>query len=49
MDNVQATQTFAFTARTSSIGTYCVRVYDNGSMTAATAPYTFTITVTHPQ
>jgi len=49
MDNGQAPQAFAFTAQTSSIGTYCVRIYDNGSMTAALAPYTYTITVSHPQ
>jgi hypothetical protein len=49
LDNVAATQGFAFTATTSSIGTYCVRVYDNGSTTADAVPYTFTVTVAHPQ
>jgi hypothetical protein len=49
MDNAAATQGFAFTATTSSIGTYCVRVYDNGSTTTDNVPYTFTITVSHPQ
>jgi hypothetical protein len=49
MDNLVATQSFAFNAQTSSIGTYCVRIYDNGTMTATDGPYTFTITVSHPQ
>lgn len=49
LDNPAATQGFAFNATTSSVGTYCVRIYDNGSTTADNVPYTFTITVTHPQ
>jgi hypothetical protein len=49
MDNSAATQAFAFNAQTSSIGTYCVRIYDNGSTTTDNVPYTFTITVSHPQ
>ena len=49
LDNSAATQSFAFTASTSSIGTYCVRIYDNGSTTTDNVPYTFTITVAHPQ
>ena len=49
LDNSAATQAFSFTATTSSIGTYCVRIYDNGSTTADNLPYTFTITVAHPQ
>jgi hypothetical protein len=49
LDNSAAPQGFAFTATTSSIGTYCVRIYDNGSTTADNVPYTFTITVSHPQ
>lgn len=49
LDNTAATQGFAFNANTSSIGIYCVRIYDNGSTTADNVPYTFTITVTHPQ
>jgi len=48
MDNVSATEAFAFTAQTSSIGTYCVRIYDNGTRTDST-PYTYTISVAHPQ
>jgi hypothetical protein len=27
---------------------FCVRVYDTGSVTADTGPFTFTVTVTHP-
>jgi len=49
LDNIAATQGFQFTASTSSIGTYCVRIYDNGSTTTDAVPYTFTITVAHPQ
>jgi len=49
LDNAAATQGFTFTASTSSIGTYCVRIYDNGSTTADNIPYTFTIAVAHPQ
>jgi pimeloyl-ACP methyl ester carboxylesterase len=29
-------------------GTFCVRIYDVGSITADTGPFTYTITVTHP-
>jgi hypothetical protein len=49
LDNAAAAQGFAFTASTSSVGTYCVRIYDNGSTTTDNVPYTFTITVAHPQ
>jgi hypothetical protein len=49
MDNPAATQAFAFNATTSSIGTYCVRIYDNGSTTTDNIPYTYTISVAHPQ
>lgn len=49
LDNAAATKGFQFTANTSSIGTYCVRIYDNGSTSTDNVPYTFTITVTHPQ
>jgi hypothetical protein len=49
LDNSIATQGFALNANTSSIGTYCVRIYDNGSTTTDNVPYTFTITVSHPQ
>jgi hypothetical protein len=49
LDNIAAPQGFKFTANTSSIGTYCVRIYDNGSTTTDNVPYTYTITVSHPQ
>ena len=49
LDNAAAAQGFSFNANTSSIGTYCVRIYDNGSTTTDGVPYTYTITVTHPQ
>jgi hypothetical protein len=49
LDNTAAAQGFSFTANTSSIGIYCVRVYDNGQTTTDNVPYTYTITVTHPQ
>src|ERR1041385_7980658 len=49
MDNTAALQSFAFTATASSIGAYCVRIYDNGNVTTDGTPYTYTITVTHPQ
>jgi hypothetical protein len=49
LDNAAATQGFTFTAATSSIGTYCVRIYDNGSTTTDNIPYTYTLAVAHPQ
>jgi hypothetical protein len=49
LDNSQAAQAFAFNAQASSIGVYCVRIYDNGNAATDKIPYTFTITVTHPQ
>jgi hypothetical protein len=49
LDNPAALQGFAFNASTSSVGTYCVRIYDNGSTTTDGVPYTFAITVSHPQ
>ena len=48
-DNPAATQAFEFNATASTIGAYCVRIYDNGSVTTDGVPYTYTITVTHPQ
>jgi len=48
LDNSAAIEGFSFNASTSSIGTYCVRVYDNGGTTTDNVPYTFTLTVTHP-
>jgi len=49
LDNIAASQGFSFNATTSSVGTYCVRIYDNGNTTTDGVPYTFTITVAHPQ
>ena len=48
-DNPAATQAFEFNATASTIGAYCVRIYDNGSVTTDGIDYTYTITVTHPQ
>jgi hypothetical protein len=56
-DNPAALQTTAvFNATASTIGFYCVRVYDNGNVKTLTDagtvsdsnPFTFTITVVHP-
>jgi hypothetical protein len=49
LDNPAALQAFAFKATASSIGAYCVRIYDNGNITTDNVPYTYTITVVHPQ
>ena len=49
LDNPAALQAFQFTATASSIGAYCVRIYDNGNVTTDNVPYTYTITVVHPQ
>jgi len=48
-DNPAATQAFEFNATASTIGSYCVRVYDNGGITTDGVPYSYTVTVTHPQ
>ena len=42
-----ALQGAILTGQASTTGTYCVRVYDTGQVTADT-PFTFTITVAHP-
>jgi len=52
-DNTAALQGAVFTTQASTIGSYCVRVYDNGSIATAVAngtatAFTYTITVTHP-
>ena len=56
-DNPAALQTTAqFNATASTLGYYCVRVYDNGSVKTLTDagtvtgdnPFTYTITVSHP-
>lgn len=49
LDNPAALQAFQFSATASSIGAYCVRIYDNGNVTTDAVPYTYTITVEHPQ
>jgi hypothetical protein len=47
--NDAALQTNALSAAGQPGGTgFCVRVYDTGSITANTGPFTYTITVTHP-
>jgi hypothetical protein len=56
LDNSAALQAFKFTATASTLGTFCVRVYDNGSVkTLSDAgtisdgnPFTYTVTVVHP-
>jgi hypothetical protein len=48
-DNPAALQGFEFNATASSIGAYCVRIYDNGNITTDNVTYTYTITVVHPQ
>jgi hypothetical protein len=53
LDNPAALQAFALNATVSTIGTYCVRIYDNGNVaTAVTAgttdSFSYTITVVHP-
>jgi hypothetical protein len=49
LDNPAALQSFAFKATASTIGNYCVRVYDNGNVTTDGVPYTYTVQVQHPQ
>jgi hypothetical protein len=48
-DNPAALQAFEFKASASTTGEYCVRIYDNGNITTDAVPYTYTITVQHPQ
>jgi hypothetical protein len=45
--NDLALQGAILTGQASTSGTYCVRVYDTGQVTADT-PFTFTISVSHP-
>jgi hypothetical protein len=49
LDNPAALQGFQFSATASTIGEYCVRIYDNGNITTDGVPYTYTVTVIHPQ
>lgn len=48
-DNPAALQSFEFKASASTFGEYCVRIYDNGNIATDAVPYTYTITVVHPQ
>ena len=53
LDNPAALQAFALNATASTLGTYCVRIYDNGNVAAAvtagtTDSFSYTITVVHP-
>jgi len=52
-DNTAALQSASFNTQASTIGAYCVRVYDNGSVATAVAngtatAFTYTVTVSHP-
>jgi hypothetical protein len=52
-DNTAAVQSASFNTQASTVGTYCIRVYDNGSVATAVAngtatAFTYTVTVTHP-
>jgi hypothetical protein len=49
LDNPAALESFAFSATAATIGTYCVRVYDNGNVTTDGVAYTYAVTVAHPQ
>ena len=49
LDNPAALQSFQFKATASTIGTYCIRVYDNGNVTTDGVPYTYSVAVEHPQ
>jgi hypothetical protein len=44
--NDAATKGFSFTATAATAGTYCVRMYDVGNVTADT-PVNYTVTVVH--
>jgi hypothetical protein len=46
--NDAAVQNASLSATASTSGTYCVRIYDVGSITTATGPFSYTITVQHP-
>ena len=48
-DNPAALQAFEFNATATTLGSYCVRVYDNGNITTDNVPYSYTVTVVHPQ
>ena len=48
-DNPAALQAFEFKATATTLGSYCVRIYDNGNITTDNVPYTYTITVKRPE
>lgn len=56
LDNPAAMQSFSFSAKAATTGTFCARLYDNGNVKAAADagtisdgnPWTYTVTVTHP-
>jgi hypothetical protein len=48
-DNPAALPAFEFKANATTLGSYCVRVYDNGNITTDNVPYSYTVTVKHPQ
>jgi len=46
--NDAAVQTNVLTGTAQIGGTFCLRVYDVGSVTSDTGPFTYTVTVEHP-
>lgn len=56
MSNGAATQGFQLTGQAATQGSYCMRIFDNGSVAAmqtagtisSSNPFTYTITVAHP-
>ena len=48
-DNPAALPAFEFKANATTLGSYCVRVYDNGNITTDNVAYSYTVTVKHPQ
>jgi len=48
LDNSLAIQGSTLGGTASTAGTYCVRVYDNGTVTTVGTPFTYTVTVAHP-
>ena len=46
--NDVAVQTSVLSAQAQTAGTFCVRIYDVGSVTSDTGPFTYTVTVLHP-
>ena len=48
LDNPLALQGAILSGTASTAGTYCIRVYDIGQITADNGPFSFTLTVVHP-